>query len=220
MRVGIVGVVGRQGSGKTAMATYWAVGEHIVNKRKIIATYTIKGKNVRGLYLSFGDIVDMLYSQSLPNTIINQAGEEISFKEHYRKALGKVPKSVDDVFNQAVIVLDEAHIGADSYDFLGKGARKLGEFITQVRKREILMFVVTQVLRQVARRIRDHIQYVVAMDKVATYDSLFICKVYDGLAHDTLVNSKMYDLIDIFNFYDTKEIVHYRNIKRVGKSTD
>src|SRR5690606_29830173 len=136
-----------------------AIGEHQTYGRKIIANYTIKGKNVRGLYLSFENIVDMLYSQVLPNTIINQEGIEVSFKEHYRKSVGKVPKSVDDVFQGAVIVLDEEHIGADSYNFLGKSARKLSEFITQVRKRGILIFIVSQVLRQVAKRIRDHITY-------------------------------------------------------------
>lgn len=218
--VGVIIIIGQQGSGKTLLSTKMATVEYKVHKRKVISNYKIKG--IPNLEMSFYDIVQMLESQVMPTTIVDANGKPINLKDAYKKAFGITPKSVEEIFKDAVIVMDELHVAAHSYTFLSKKSRTLAEFASQVRKRGMLFIGVTQFMSQVTKQIRTQAKYQIEVSKVEIdkFENVnyFVCRVRSASSnamqdrgyYDELKNVIMLDLSDYYDKYDTSQIIHYK----------
>lgn len=208
----IIGITGEQGDGKTALATKVAIEEYEKTPNlKVITNYEIKG--IKSLTISFHDMVFMLESDELMEFIHDDVGNEIEFKPYYRSVYGRDPISVDDVFLDALVIFDELHIAADAYDFMGKSARTLMTFITQIRKRGIIFMGITQHLNQVAKRIRNHFQYIVEVQRTDV-DGISYLETYGGRLLNDLVRVSYVDLSPYFNRYDTRRVVLFKPVKK------
>lgn len=208
----IIGITGDQGDGKTALATKMAIDEYELNpKRKIISNYKITG--VKMLTISFNDVVNMIASNEIPAFIRDDKGNKKSFSHVYRAIYKRTPKSVDDVFKNSILIFDELHIAADSYDFLGSSARVLSTFITQIRKRGISFIGITQHLNQVAKRIRNHFQYIIETQRTDVKGISYV-ETYGGRMNDELIKAQYINLNNYFNRYDSKQIILYKPDKK------
>lgn len=204
----LVAIIGEQGDGKTALATKVAIEEYEINpKRIVIANYKING--IKMLNISFYDVITMLGANSLPEFIHDDVGNKVNFIEMFEDIYGFVPESVDDVFLNSVCIFDELHIVADSYDFLGKSARVLSTFITQIRKRGILFIGVSQHLNQVAKRIRNHMRFIIEVQKTDIPGISYV-ETYGGRLNDELILAKYEDLTPFFDRYDSRQIILYK----------
>ena len=159
-------ILGVQGQGKTTLMTKFAYEEAVQFNRRILTNYKIKG--VKMLQISFGEIVKMLATQEVPQTIIGVDGKPRNFKRAYARAFGKINKelTVDDVVKDTVMCFDEIHVGAHAYDFLSKGSRTLAEFSSQIRKRGILLLGSAQFFSQVAKQVRIQMNTIINVTKV------------------------------------------------------
>ena len=62
--------------------------------------------------------------------------------------------------HDCVLLIDEAHVGTDAYQFWNQTVKDITDFITQIRKLHITMYYSTQVFTQVAKRLRDQTDYI------------------------------------------------------------
>ena len=115
--------------------------------------------------------------------------------------IAKFPEELED----AIILLDEGHVGAHAYDFFKKDVRNVSTFITQIRKRNVVVFWSSQLFNKVAKGLRDYTHYSFEMYKTETA-GISIIKVFD-IFENRFIKEIMLDLRDFFDKYDTKQII-------------
>ena len=72
----------------------------------------------------------------------------------------EIINGLEDLYD-CVLMLDEAHVGADAYQFFRKNTKALTDFVTQIRKRHITMYLTTQVFTSLAKRLREQVNYII-----------------------------------------------------------
>lgn len=116
-------------------------------------------------------------------------------------------KQLPDYLRNSVVLIDELHIWADAYEFMGKSAKALAKFGTQLRKRKVDFFYTTQIFTQVPKRLRDQTNYHIIMRNTKTI-GVFKAIVIDRFnASQKVVNSFEFDGKPFFNKYDTDEVI-------------
>lgn len=232
--VQVITIIGKQGEGKTILATRMAIIEYKMFNRRIISNYEIYG--VPNFNISFAEMLNMLETMELPDTIVrlnpkfdpNDLDSDepeyinVSFMDEYVKAFKVKPKNVEAVFRGAVVVMDELQIASHSYRFLSKEAKIMTEFATQVRKRGILFIGTTQFMGQVSKQLRSQAAYVLEMKKVVVdpvkMDNRFIVMTKTASSnlnqeagnYDELVQMVTLDLSAYYDRYDTTKIIHFK----------
>lgn len=113
--------------------------------------------------------------------------------------------TLPDYLNNSVVLIDEIHIWADAYDFLGKPARALASFATQLRKRQVTWYYTTQVFTQVPKRIRQQTNYFI-MAQAMKKKGIFEIQILEKSTYH-LINKLKFDGTPYFDKYDTNEVI-------------
>jgi len=113
--------------------------------------------------------------------------------------------TLPDYLNNSVVLIDEIHIWADAYDFLGKPARALASFATQLRKRQVTWYYTTQVFTQVPKRIRQQTNYFI-MAQAMKKKAMFEIQIIEKTSY-TLINKLKFNGAPYFDKYDTNEVI-------------
>lgn len=207
----IMGNVGIQGSGKTAVMTALGYGEYINHGRKIIANYKLKFKY---LYLDFDDIIKMLDSGKTPEKVKDINGELVDFKPLVKKTFGINIEHIDQLFQGVVMLMDELHVAARAYNHLSTASQVLSNFISQVRKRDIFFLYTTQKFTKVVKQIRDETNFVNKLEKSIHGDS--VVKIDLITMHpEELINTRYMDISYVYKLYNTKEVIRFTSYKHV-----
>lgn len=114
-----------------------------------------------------------------------------------------------DELTNAVVLMDELHVGADSYDFMKSSSKAFYMFATQLRKRKVNWYYTTQIFTQVAKRIRMQTDYLITMENTRK-EHLFNVHVYDRRKVENIndpINQFKFDGSDYFSEYDTDEVI-------------
>jgi len=121
------------------------------------------------------------------------------------------PMAIEDVatfppeVNNAIVLWDEGHIGAGAYDVFKKDVQKIAVFISQVRKRNLVIFWSSQIFTKPAKPLRDHTRYMYECHSVGV-PGLSRIRVFDIYAEEQMINEFIFDGRELFNKYDTNEI--------------
>jgi len=127
----------------------------------------------------------------------------------------------DIPFEDGLLVIDEAQEGDDAYKFLNRDVVAMNKFVSQVRKYDLELFVITQRLNFISARLRRLLNYHYEIDYYLYFDKNLGMRTFTtGIAkikYFRLSNSgrKLYkksvkDLRGNFPFYSTKQIVKER----------
>ena len=111
-----------------------------------------------------------------------------------------------EYFSNGVIFIDEAHVGTDAYAFFSKRVKEITKFTTQTRKRHLIFIYSTQVLTQVAKRLRDLTDYIVYCQEL-NVKGIIAISIHDRDPDDSFIQSKIVDGRAYFDKYDTDEII-------------
>lgn len=140
--------------------------------------------------------------------------------------------------HDCVLLIDEAHVGTDAYNFWSKVVHDITDFIAQTRKLRITLYYSTQVFTKVAKRLRDETDYIFECDYAYNYNGLrkpdyFRINIFDKF-NDEYVRSFEYNGRPYYNMFDTDELIlknrenekpedfgkeKIKNLKKVVKST-
>jgi len=131
--------------------------------------------------------------------------KNIPYKSMTLKEMAELP---DELMN-AVVLMDELHVGADSYDFMKSSSKAFYTFATQLRKRKVSWYYTTQIFTQVAKRIRMQTDYLITMENTKK-EHLFKAHIYDRRKVENIndpINQFTFDGSDYFSEYDTDEVI-------------
>jgi len=119
----------------------------------------------------------------------------------------------DDMEN-GVILMDETQMGADAYDFLSKKSKAITTLATQLRKRNLDLYMTTQRFTFIAKRLRDLTDFIFAMEVAKDYNNDIIkgvanVEVYDrnDIFDETPIKTFIFDGRNFFNHYNTDEVI-------------
>jgi len=127
--------------------------------------------------------------------------------------------STSDILQDATIVFDEFQVGAGARNALRNTNKDLNQFITQLRKRNIILYYGTQNFKYVDIDVRsqtDYLMYTEAVDREDEDNHKFKIIIVDRNDHSdsafgTVINSFIWDATDLFerNVFDTNEIINF-----------
>lgn len=179
--------VGKQGEGKTLLITKFAFKNKEINpNRPIFSNYKLIGVE---------------YTPITFNTDIEENKDKLDFIE----ALKTNPSQ----FNDSIILLDEIHLYLDSLDYRKETSRVVQTFVSQLRKRNILLLGTTQYWLNLSIRVRRQAMAVFDVSKIIKNGRLLFnvaTGVVDGYYYDLITDVDM-DLSEYFGKYDTKEVI-------------
>lgn len=124
-----------------------------------------------------------------------------------------------DVIENATVIFDEFQVGAAARNALRNDNKKINMFITQLRKRNIVLYFTTQNFKFVDIDVRIQVDYLLTTEAVDKHDPdnhEFSVKIVD--THDmsesawgSLVNEWTWDATDLFKrkVYDTRQIIKF-----------
>lgn len=129
----------------------------------------------------------------------------IPYKPMTLKEMSELPEEL----NNAVVLMDELHVGADSYDFMKSSSKAFYMFATQLRKRKVNWYYTTQIFTQVAKRIRMQTDYLITMENTKK-EHMFNVHIYDRRKLENIndpINQFTFDGTAYFSEYDTDEVI-------------
>ena len=127
----------------------------------------------------------------------------------YQSMTLKEMSELPDELTNAVVLMDELHVGADSYDFMKSSSKAFYTFATQLRKRKVNWYYTTQIFTQVAKRIRMQTDYLITMENTKK-ENIFKTTVYDRRKEYDLnepIQQFLFDGKEYFKEYNTDEVI-------------
>lgn len=123
-----------------------------------------------------------------------------NFKLHnipYRQFTYDMLKELPEEMRDGIIVADEGQMGADAYAFLSKKSKALTTLATQLRKRNLELWISTQRFKMIASRLRDLSDYIFTFTNVRDENN----KIIKGVAFVEAFNREdKYNEIPQFKF--------------------
>ena len=112
-----------------------------------------------------------------------------------------------EYLHDAVILLDEAHIGTDAYAFFHTRVKEITKFATQTRKRRLIFIYSTQVFTQLAKRLRDLTTYIIYCNLTDMPD-IFELKMHNReVENQGYIKTLYLHGEQFYKYYDTNEII-------------
>lgn len=129
---------------------------------------------------------------------------------HYEIDFNEIA-SFPSYLHDCVLLIDEAHVGADSYNFWSKLVKDITDFITQTRKLRITIYYATQNFRNVAIRLREQTDYVFETEPAHYFNGMrkpdyFRVTVYDKF-EDEFIRAFEYNGKPYYKLYNTNELI-------------
>jgi len=125
--------------------------------------------------------------------------------EHEKVKYSDIKNMSKDLI-KSVICLDEIHVFIDSRSSMKAVNRQVSYFVTQSRKRNLILMYTTQKFGQVDKRLRENTDYVIKCSNKKKNGQLFIrCHMIDS---DDKERKFTINANKIFGMYDTHEVVN------------
>lgn len=118
-------------------------------------------------------------------------------------------KGFPEWLHDGVIILDEMHVGADSYNFLSKDVQGITTFITQIRKRNLSFIYITQNFTTIAKRLRLQTNHSYQFTKLD--DGIAKVDIYDNMNFYQHLNTIIFNGRSFYGNYNTKQIIQNKN---------
>ena len=115
-----------------------------------------------------------------------------------------------EYLHDAVILIDEAHIGTDAYEFFTHRVKDITKFVTQTRKRKLIFIYTTQVFTQVARRLRDLTDNIIYCETTTIKDVFKLTITDRSLDNNGFIRTLYLHGEPFFKYYDTDEIIELK----------
>lgn len=126
-----------------------------------------------------------------------------------------LPEELQD----ATVVFDEFQVGAGARNALRNSNKTINQFITQLRKRNIILYFATQNFKYVDIDVRGQTDYILTtepVDKLNKEDHRFKISIIDrnlitDSKYGTTINNYIWDAEEMFkrNIYNTNEIINF-----------
>jgi len=128
------------------------------------------------------------------------------FEVEYTKITFQDLAAFPDWLHNGVVLIDESHIGADAYSFFNQQTQDITKFMTQTRKRKLIIMMTTQIFTQMAKRLRLLTDYIMECERTNIEGVVHIA-VYDKDNGSKLINTFFLDGRPYFKHYETEQLI-------------
>ena len=177
------------------------------------AIWAIVGWRGSGKTALLANIAEIDYNNG--KTIISNF--DLNFP-HIRMTFEELIEFPDNLVN-ATVVFDEFQVGAGARNALRNDNKAINKFITQLRKRNIILYLSTQNFKFLDIDVRTQTDYILTTEKVDKSnedDHRFSVVIVDRADMSdsrwgSVVNTFIWDATDLFNrnVYNTNEIINF-----------
>lgn len=184
--------------------------KNIIQESSIWAVVGLRGSGKSSILASTAEI-----DFSVGKTIVSNF--HLSF-EHIRITFDEL-LSFPEWLRDATIVFDEFQVAVGARNALRNSNKDINHFITQLRKRNLVLYYGTQNFKFMDIDVRDQTDYILyteAVDKIDKENHKFKVIIVDRRDHEdssfgTVVNSFIWDATELFerNIFDTNEIINF-----------
>lgn len=114
----------------------------------------------------------------------------------------------EDWLHDGVVIIDEAHVGIDAYKFFKQKTQNITLFVTQLRKKNLILILTTQRFKMLANRLRIMTSHTFQCSKTE-FDNIFQVDVFNitKAPPDDYVRTFFIDGKPIYGLYDTDQII-------------
>lgn len=139
------------------------------------------------------------YEVSFPHT-------EMAFED-----IVLLPDSLQD----CTLLLDELQVGASARTALKKDNQNINKFITQLRKRNIVLYYTTQIFKLVDKDIREQTDYIITTQRTDIENEFKVIVLdrhdFSDSSFGSVINVYTFDATDIFNreVFNTNQIISF-----------
>ena len=171
----------------------------------IVPIITVLGEFGTGKTL-FATYQAVKFSQTHPDQTVF-ANYPINYLNNFRQYDFEDLKKEEfpEWLHDGLLIIDEIQNGSDAYDFMASGTRKMTSFITQIRKLDLQLIMVTPVFTFVSKRLRDITNYIITLEDMLV-PGVVTANYYRKRPREYL-RTKKYDLHSIFPYFNTKHII-------------
>jgi len=163
------------------------------------------GKSLLARYLA----EEFILKHPDKNLITNMTMYDIEYIPLKIEDLAKSP--FPDYIRNGLLILDEIQSGTDAYDFMKSGVRRATKFISQIRKYDLELIMITPRLDNINKRLREITNYIVTMQetniKGVVSGNWYFINNYAVDMRPKWLSSFRLDLTEYFEKYDTKQII-------------
>jgi archaellum biogenesis ATPase FlaH len=114
-------------------------------------------------------------------------------------------KNFPEWLRDGVIILDEMHVGADSYKFLSKDVQGITTFITQIRKLNLSFIYITQNFSTIVKRLRIQTNHSYQFRKIE--DGIAQIDIFDNMNFYMKLNTIIFNGRSFYGNYDTNQLI-------------
>ena len=115
-------------------------------------------------------------------------------------------------FNNALLVIDEIHLFIDSRNSMSKKNKIISYFITQSRKRNLVLIYTTQQSHQIDKRLRSNTDYFIKCDNLSTgkKEDVFIRWTINDMEQHA--RTYIFKADPYFKLYDTHQMIDFSEV--------
>jgi hypothetical protein len=135
---------------------------------------------------------------------------KIPYQKFDFEMLAELPEEMEN----GIILMDEAHMGADAYEFLSKKSKSITTLATQLRKRKLELYMTTQRFTFISKRLRDLTDFIYTTSLYMDHEGNAIrgvanVEIYDrnDPFYDIPLKKFVFDGRKWFGHYNTSEVV-------------
>jgi len=149
------------------------------------------------------------YKYENRNIYSNYKLNNIPYKPFTYDMLKELPEDM----RNGIILMDEIQQGSDAYEFLSKKSKAITTLATQLRKRNLTIYMTTQRFEQIAKRLRNLTDFIYALspyyDKGHLIKGIAYVEQYDRADpfNDIPVRKFIFDGREWFGHYDSHEVI-------------
>ena len=178
----------------------------IIKESSVIGILGRRGGGKSTLLAKIGEDDYLLGKTIITNFWVSYPHIEMTFEE-----IVLLPK----VLRNATVLLDENQVGAGSRRALTKNNQFINKFITQLRKRNIVLYYGTQNFKFVDVDIRNQTDFLI-ISAITDIDNIYKIIVVDrndftDSAFGSVINIFEYDATDLYlrNVFNTDQIINF-----------
>ena len=208
----LIGIIGDVGVGKTLYAVdlirkFYA---QYKDTRRVFTNITLL--EIPYIEINFDDFKKDDFTTKKYDLVIKHKNPESDKEKDIIREVLETGLSFED----GLLIIDEIQEGSDAYNFLNQDVQKLNHFISQVRKYDLDLIVVSQRLSFISKRLRQLLNYNFMIDYNVYYDKELKLKTFTtgivkiryfrvGTEGRKVYKVETKDLRGNFDFYFTKQ---------------
>ena len=127
-------------------------------------------------------------------------------RNYHQMRFSEMKDQLTELFD-CVLIIDEGQKGLNAFDYFRKDVRKFNDWLSELRKRRVTLFLITQHPNKVTKKFREDVDYMMIPNKLT--NDVYRVDVFDLSMPegDDFVRSFFFNGNEYYDLYNTEELL-------------